>query len=287
MTRNLDRFRYPSFIGIGPPRTATTWMHQVLEGRVALPRRTKETDFFSTNYSLGLDWYLKHFRRYRADLVVGEIAPTYFDFREAPVRIDRHLPLCKVICSLRDPVQRTYSHYRLLRSEGWIVRQSFEQAIESHRKWRLGAGNIIGSSYYATHLKRWFEVLGRERVLVIFHQDMEADPQRYIDDVTRFIGIPRIYLGHSIGGTKINSLERAPLHPHLAARARRLRDLLERRRMYRTIATLGFFFRYCFGRGEVFPGVDPRTERELRDIFRPDIETLEELVQRDLSSWKN
>ncbi len=40
------------------------------------------------------------------------------------------------------------------------------------------------------------------------------------------------------------------------------------------------------GRGEAFPDINPQTARALRDYFRPDIEALERLVQRDLSVWK-
>ncbi len=281
--KNRGRFRYPGFIGIGPPRTATSWMHRVLEGHVGLPRRIKETHFFSTNYSQGFDWYLKHFRGYPPSLAVGEIDPNNFDFRETPARINQHLPDCKVICSLRNPVQRTYSHYRMLQSLGFVGRQSFERTLESY----LGP-NMIGSGCYALHLKRWFEALGRDRVLVTFYDDVEANPQKVIDNITDFIHAPRIDLAQSaVGMIRINPRERSALHPHLAARVRRLRDALKRQQMYRTIALLDVLvFRYCFGGGEIFPELDPQTARALRDHFRPDIEALEILVERDLSPWK-
>jgi hypothetical protein len=279
--------RLPDFIVVGAGRTATTWIHRVLGPHVGLPRRTKETNFFSTNYSLGLDWYLAHFRGYSEELMIGEVSPTYFDYEEAPTRIAHVIPRCKIICSLRDPVQRLYSHYRLLKSEGWISRQTFEQAVEQHEKWAGRSGNMIGTNRYAFHLQRWFEVFGRGNVLVTFYDDLEANPQGHIDQLTSFIAIPRIDLGRSpIGSKPINLIERAPRHPHLAARARRLRGSLERRRMYRTIEMFGPFFRYCAGRGEQFPPLAGDSERFLRARFRPEVEALERLVSRDLSRWK-
>ena len=285
---NDDRMRQPSFIGIGPPRTATTWMHRVLQHHVGLPRGTKATDFFSTKYSLGIDWYLKHFRGYPAGLVAGEINPNYFDFAAAPSRILEHLPNCKIICSLRDPVQRTHSHYRMFQTIGYLGRQSFEQAIQLHLGWQFGPGNMISSSYYAVLLKRWFDKFGPKRVLVVFQEDLETDPQRFMDNITQFINAPRIDLVKSaVASERINPRDRSARNPRLAARALELRKALERRRMYRTIARLGFFFSYCFNQGEVFPKLNPETARLLRDYFRPDIEALEKMVQRDLSSWKN
>jgi hypothetical protein len=279
--------RLPDFIVVGAGRTGTTWVHEVLSPHVGLPRGTKETNFFSTNYALGLDWYRAHFRGYPQSLVLGEISPTYFDFVEAPARIARDIPGCRIICSLRDPVQRLYSHYRLLRTEGWITRQTFEQAVEHHSKWQSRDGNIVGTNRYAFHLRRWFEALGKDRVLVSFHDDLEKDPQGYIDQLTSFIGIRRIDLSRSrLGWRRINLIERAPRHPHLAARARRLRGALERRRMYRTIEVLAPFFRYCAGGGDEFPPLDPEAEQVLRARFTPEVEALEQLLERDLSSWK-
>jgi hypothetical protein len=279
--------RLPTFIGIGPGRTATTWLDAALRSQAGLPRRTKETDFFSNNYSLGLEWYLYHFRDYPSSTVLGEITPTYFDYQEASSRIARDLPGCKIVCSLRDPVARIYSHYRLLRAEGWITRQTFTEALEHHAKWRDRPGNLLGSNRYAFHLERWFRDLGRENVLVTFLEDLERDPQEYVDRVTDFIDAPRISLETAaIADHSVNQLDRAPLHPHLAARARRLRDAMERKQLYRSIEILNRFFRYCSGRGELFRPLDKKTERSLRERFAPEVQDLETLLQRDLSHWK-
>jgi len=252
-----------------------------------MPRRTKETLYFSNNYSLGLKWYLYHFRGYPSSMVLGEITPTYFDYRESPMRIARDLPDSKVVCSLRDPVARIYSHYRLLRSEGWISRQTFQEALDHHATWADQAGNLLGTNRYAFHLDRWFRELGRENVLVTLVDDLEKDTQAYLDRITDFIGSARIQLkATGTAAKRINPRERAPLHPHLAARARRLKSAMERKRLYRTIEFLEPFFRYCNGRGEFFPPLDANSAQILRDRFRPEVEALEDLLDRDLSHWK-
>ena len=280
-------YQLPSFIGAGPARTGTTWIHEVLQPFAGLPRGLKETDFFSTNYDLGLDWYASHFAGYPPGTALGEITPTYFDHPEAPQRIAELVPRCRIIVSLREPVARLYSHYRLLRGEGWIARESFEEALRRHEKWVDRAGNMIGVNRYAEHLTRWFDVFGRDQVLVVWFDDLSAAPQQFIDQITGFIGLKRIDLsGTRFLDSKINPRERAPRHPHLAARARRLRDRLERRRSYRTLRALAPFFAGCAGRGEVFPPLRAETARMLRRRFRPEVEALETLLGRDLSAWK-
>src|SRR5207245_11287355 len=108
--------RLPDFIVVGPPRTATTWLDTVLRGHVGLPRDVKETHFFARNYRQGLTWYERHFRHCAAEPVIGEICAAYFENPQARERIRTHLPKCRIICTLRDPVERLYSYYKLMRS---------------------------------------------------------------------------------------------------------------------------------------------------------------------------
>src|ERR1700753_1105916 len=70
--------RLPSFIVVGPPRTGTTWIHEVLHRHATLPGPTKETRFFDLHFTRGLKWYLSHFSKANEGRPLGEVAPTYF-----------------------------------------------------------------------------------------------------------------------------------------------------------------------------------------------------------------
>jgi hypothetical protein len=278
----------PDFIAVGPPRTATTWLQRVLEGRVTLPSGTKETDYFGGNYDLGPQWYLAHFRHGPAGRPVGEICPTYFDSPLARDRIARDIPRCRIVCTLRDPVERMHSHYRLLRHEGLAGRAvTFEQALARHRGWN-GPGNLLESSHYATHLRGWLLAFGAGNVLTLIHDDLEAEPQGYLDRVCAFIGTGRIDLrGTGAGRTRVNLVERAPRSRRMAARARKIKFGLIRGRRYRTLKLLRPLWDLCAGGGEAFPPLGAETETSLRAELRPEIEALELLLNRDLSRWKH
>jgi hypothetical protein len=278
----------PDTIGVGPPRTATTWLDAVLRGHVGLPSGIKETDFFSFNYHLGIEWYRSHFRDCDPALPVVEFSPVYFEWPEVPERLAAHIPRCQILVTLRDPVDRIYSHYQLLRREGWVGAKSFEQTLANHERWAERAGNLFSNSRYAHHLGRWFQVFGRERTLVMIHDDLEAHPQDYLDRVCAFIGVPRIDLaGSRFAHERINRMTRAPRSPRLAKTARQLRVALEHRRMDRMRARLRPLFDYCAGGGAPFAPMLPATEVALRERLRPEIEALETLIDRDLSSWKS
>jgi hypothetical protein len=273
--------RLPDFIAIGPPRTGTTWIYRALRGHVGLPRDTKETDFFSTYYAKGMEWYLEFFHDCVRGLPMGEISPNYFAAPEAPERIAKHIPGCRIICTLRDPVDRLYSFYRLMRHNGW-TRATMAELAES-------ATPATEGSRYSHYLASWRERFGSERVLVAFYDDLERAPQRFLDTICGFIGIAPIALeGSPLLGKRVNSVTRGPRIALLAEQAWRLRRWLEARNagavitMLRKAGVWSFSFR---GGGEFGP-LDPALDRRLRERFRPEVEMLEKMLGRDLSAWK-
>ncbi len=272
--------RLPDFIAVGPPRTATTWLHEVLKGRVGLPRGIKETDFFSKHYGRGIEWYADYFRDCPPGLKIGELCATYFASPAAPQRIAKHLPRCRIICTFRDPVDRAYSFYRLLRRHAW-TKVSFEEAVHKHRE-------ILEQSRYAFHLRRWLDAFGPDAVLVALYDDLEADAQGFVDRVSDFIGIERIALGPEQAARRVHVVESAPPSRRLVRQARKLLTFLHSRRMHSTALWLRWsaFGRFVYEGGKPFEPLTADVEQRVRELFVPEVEALEALIGRDLSRWK-
>jgi hypothetical protein len=273
--------RLPDFIAVGPGRTATTWLHEKLKGHVDLPAGIKETDFFTTNYAKGLDWYARHFRHAAGVLPIGEVNP-YFGFPEAAERIQRHLPGCKIICTFRNPVERIYSAYKLWRH--------YTQTSLPMAEFLVKVPQIIEVTRYATHLPDWQSRFGAERVLVLVNDDLRTDPQGFLDRACDFIGIARYPVPAAPSGAElINSIDDLPRYPRVARRARHLKDWLEERQAYKLsnfIERTGGW-RWSFGGGAKFGPIDPEIEARLRAMLLPEIAALEKMLGRDLSAWKN
>jgi hypothetical protein len=274
--------RMPDFIVVGPPRTATTWLDAVLRRQVGLPHNVKETHFFARNYQRGLTWYARHFLHCAADPVVGEVCAAYFENPEARARIHTHIPHCKIICTLREPVERLYSYYKLMRHNG-RTGLPFEEALVRHKQ-------MLASSRYAHHVRAWQTDFGAGNVLVVFNDDLGRDPQAYLDSITDFIGIGRVVIGEAVPArSPANTIEVAPRSARLARGARHFRFWLGSHRMYRTrrLLTKAGVWRFCFGGGPEFPPLDPAVKWRLRELLRPEVDMLEILLKRDLSTWKN
>jgi hypothetical protein len=276
----LPAGRLPDFIAVGPPRTGTTWLHRVLRDQVGLPS-IKETQFFAYNYGLGVDWYRSYFRDCHEGLPAGEIAPTYFDHPEARTRIAAIIPHCRIICSLRDPVDRAYSHYKAWHRAG-LLDGPFEYVVK--QSWSKLSAN------YVSNLRTWKRMFGTENVLVVLYDDLRDDPQAYLDTLCAFIGVAHIDLSKMPGATEsINLSEQTPRSMMLARRMLKVRDALIRQR-YRRLARLVEagtpLWKLFFTGGRPYPPLDQDTEARLRTLLKPEVEELESLLGRDLSAWK-
>jgi hypothetical protein len=278
--RVSERRQLPNCIAVGVGRSGTTWLHEVLTGHVGLPHAVKETDFFLRKYGNGIDWYRSFFRHCSPGHPIVEICPTYFSSAQARHRMKLHIPDCRIICTFREPVERAYSHYKLMRHNVW-TRASFEEVVSRSRE-------IAEMNRYAFNLKGWQLTFGRDNVLVCLYDDLEQDPQGYLDAVCNFIGVPSFPLAPSVASARLNSFPTAPRSRRLAQNARHVRDWLRGRRAYRldrVCEHLGIW-RLCFDGGEAFPPLGPELEERLKQRFLPEVEALEQLIGRDLSSWK-
>jgi hypothetical protein len=270
----------PDFIALGPPRTGTTWLHRMLEGRVDLPLRVKETQYFTTFYSMGIDWYARHFRHASGKRNIVEICP-YFPSRKAPARIRRHLPDCKFLVTLRNPVDHAFSTYKML-MRGAFVRGTFDEVLNTRP-------HLDDANRYAKTFAAWFQHFDRERFLIMRYEELRDDPQSYLNRVCDFIGMARIpTLDRGRARTRFNSIERAPRSRKLAQNARHLRYRLKRHHAYGAIRALGRIglWDFCNSGGEIFQPLTPELRERLTERYRPEVEALGQLLELDFSDWK-
>jgi hypothetical protein len=274
--------RLPSFFIVGPPRTGTSWLHEVLSPNAILPTPTKETRFFDQHFRKGLGWYLSHFPRLPDQKMVGEVAPTYFASAHARERISRLIPDAKVVCVFRNPVERVFSLYRLKRAHG-MFRWSFEQAIKNDPE-------LLESSRYATHLKEWLNIFGEDRVLVAVYEDMKRDPQAFLNCITDFLEIPNIALSPS-QRRFINASE-GLTHPRsyfLTRAATETANWFKAVRLDRVLAAAKrqYLLKLFLRSGSRFESLSPDRATMLYELFRPEVEELESMLNRDFSCWKS
>ena len=236
----------PDFLVIGTKRGGTTslWRY-LLDHPMVLPmvpkaETLKSTHYFEEHYTKGLDWYRGHFptaayrrsleRRLGGPTVVGEASPLYLWHPLVAQRVCDVLPAAKVIVLLRNPVDRAYSHYRERVGQG-VEPLSFEAALEAEDRRLAGEVEQLSAdpayhshaydSYayrsrgvYRPQLDRWLALFPREQVLILRSEDLYADAQHVVDQVTAFLGLPQFPLAEF---ERHNQLPSAPMSPRTRA----------------------------------------------------------------------
>jgi hypothetical protein len=212
----------PEFVIIGAKRCGTTSLYRYLgehpqvapmfpsARRIPLMRSDqKGVHYFESNHARGNRWYRSFFRskwaRQRAGQIAGEASPYYLFHPRVAGLAAKEIPHARLIVLLRDPVERTYSHWSEQRRNG-VETLSFEDALAAEPARLAGElerllrdpeavsfpyeqQSYALQSEYAASIERWLEYFPKEQLLVLRSEDLYACPQATYDRVTTFVGI--------------------------------------------------------------------------------------------------
>lgn len=197
----------PAFLMIGEMKCGTTSLFTYLLRHPQIREPfMKEPFFFDLNYDRGLNYYRSLFPPARGGGVTFEATTYYMAHPLARERIKAFVPDAKLIVLLRDPVERTQSHYHHSRSKGREP-LDFEAALDAEPQ-RL-AGEIerivrepgyrsfahLHLSYatrsrYAVALRPWLEDYPAEQLLVLAAEELFERPAETVERVLRFLELP-------------------------------------------------------------------------------------------------
>ena len=205
--------RLPDFVIVGAARCGTSSLHAYLrEHPQVCMSRDKEPDYFSLGdlpaaeiprngspyRALTLRDYERQFEAAGNARAVGEASPTYLVWPRSVERMRALIPDAKLICILRDPVERAYSHYAFARKMGAERCQDFEQAIVAEearaREDPTLCFTYVRGSLYHDGLRAYFERFPRERILVLLFEEFARDPAGTMRRIHRFIGVDEHFL---------------------------------------------------------------------------------------------
>jgi Sulfotransferase domain len=178
--------RLPNFLYLGPGKSGSTWLHEVLISHPEIYfTEAKDLYFFSRYYDRGVEWYGQQFRGAGPEhKIVGEVSPEYLSRPEAAERIRECLgPDVRLMMTLREPAARAFSSYLYLQKHG-LAAPTFIQTAQQEP-------DLLNEGRYATHLRRFLGKFGRESLHVALFDDLEADPQKFLDQVTDWLGVDR------------------------------------------------------------------------------------------------
>ena len=287
----------PTFVVIGAPRAGTTSLHRWFGGHPDVcMSRPKESQFFSLHYQQGRVAYERCFSHHAGEPVVGESTPVYLTLPHVPPRIAATLPDVTLVAILREPVQQAHSAWWLLRSMG-AERRSFADAVhhemgrppltadDSEVYWRRLLANseagrpvddarYLATGHYLASLQRYHEHVDPERLTVLLHDDLRADPQGSLRRIAEAVGVD-VTRGPSPTLPRANR-STGPAEAWARRHTRRVPSARGRKAMWWLAAR--------FDRGGP-PSIEPALRAELQDWFARANDGLSDLLGRDLTVW--
>jgi len=289
----------PTFIGIGAPKAATTWLgHQLREHPDVFLAPVKETHFFTQDTIEGcLDQYESYFTEAEEETAIGEISVDYYRSGIVPGRIHRYLPEVRLFVSVRNPIEQAYSYYwhfqrQNFHNEGHAG--SFEEAID------VFPDRFIQAGLHYENLRRWLEYFDRSQLLILFFKDIKQKPEEVVKRLYGHIGVDPSFPVQDVNrqGRSARS-GTSPRGPVVEGVRKRVHDFLTQR-VYNPLKNLvgvpqaakmketlriRELMEWAF-RQDGYPDMNPNTRRALRQRFAEDIAKLEQMTGRDLSHWQ-
>lgn len=272
----------PDFIIVGPQKCATTWLYDCLyEHPEVLMPETDSVHYFDMNYHLEEQWYRDYFSAYDGEPVVGEETPTYIRSEETPKRMAETVPDTKLIFTLRNPIDRAFSHWWHEKSKN---KHSFEfkEVFENFDLYQ----NWIIPGFYHRHLIRYKRHFPEEQIKVCLFDDLVDDDLAYAQDIYSFLDIDDNYVP-SVIDSRVNqgrfrSINRQSIYSSVASAYKKLAP----QTAIDIVRPLHQKFRKRLAsQTEYEKGMNKDVRKQLEEHFVDEISDLADYVERDLSHW--
>jgi hypothetical protein len=198
----------PNFFIVGAPKSGTSSMHDYLSQHPSVfMSALKEPIHFGRDLAARGVWAYTDDDRYSAlfdgaaDATrIGESTTWYLYSTEAAAEIHAFAPQARIIAMLRHPVDAMYSlHGQFLYSGNEDI-EDFEQALAAEDDRRLGRRipdtTVIPRSLiytevfdYPPQVRRYFDLFGRDNVLVLLFDDFVRDTAGAYRRTLEFLGV--------------------------------------------------------------------------------------------------
>jgi len=204
----------PDFFVIGAGRTGTTSLYHYLDQHPSLSKSAyDELGYFDDNYHLGLSWYRSLFpsifTKYLIKLKTNnfmtyDVTPSYVRRPWNAKRIKKLFPDTKLIVILRNPVDRTYSHYHL--AEQFGETRTFEEIVKEDMdnilNWNVDLKDdnyfankveksFLARGFYAEQLSIWFKLFSKNQIMIVSSEQLASDTKNTMNSIFQFLNLPK------------------------------------------------------------------------------------------------
>lgn len=292
---------FPNLFLVGAPKCGTTSMAFYLgqHPEVFVPSLKEPTyfgrdlTFFGTRQTE--EDYLALFQDWGPERYALDASTAYLCSRSAPIEIRNCATAPRILVMVRNPVEAAYSQYFQNVFDGAEFLNTFEDSFLAQDKRSSGElmplrGTVERLLYshvyqYSSHIRRYRDAFGPERVHVIVFDDFIADIRVCLDEVAQFLELEpfeaiRLEVKNPAKKALSPGLNRLTARPPqwMRALARTFFSRNERLKLRNAVRRLNTV-------PAKNPPMSPETRRILMRHFAPEVEKLSALLARDLTHW--
>lgn len=233
---------------------------------------------------------------------LGEASAIYLGHPTAAWHLRSYFPDARFVVVLRDPAERAFSHVVHAKriyaeqgvtspagAEGRTIDEEFRRAVDATATQGMPETTVsepeiwVRAGFYHAHLTRWFELFPRDRFALFLFEDLAADAAGVMKTVYGHLGIDTSF---SLPTTEAFNASVVPRNQKLFQAFTTTNPLMKRARALAPTRVRALAVRTrnkYLGSGK--PEVEDELSAKLRSIYRDDTQRLQELIDRDLSSW--
>jgi hypothetical protein len=286
------------FIGIGAERAGTTWIAENLNKHPQIClSEPKEIYYFNKknfyassrtfnkNYNKKIEWYKQHFVHCSKNSIKGEFCVAYLYDKHSSQKIKETFPNIKLIVSLRNPIERAYSQYLFYKYMSKREQRPFNEVIRKEKEY-------IEKGLYCKQLKKYMDFFQKEQLLIVTLDDLKDQPLQTIKKIYQFLKVDASFTPRDLS-KKVNQFAQKTnfifIDKLIYFTVRNMDNLgISRARILRLAKRFGFVKAITkINRSRMdYPQMFKESKDYLSTAFKEDISKLENLLDRDLSSWK-
>lgn len=299
----------PNLFIVGPAHSGTTALYYFLKQHPDIfMSEIKEPQFFSKDISKERDefygkkigkhfgsydyyhnridtenGYLELFENWNGERVIGEASTDYLPSEEAAQKIHKFNPNARIVIMLRNPIERLYSAYRHRIWTGLETDKTFNENMSKGKDPHLDI---------CEQIQRYYELFDKSQIETIIYDDFRKDNAKTYRELLDFLKVDPSFTP----SFELVNTSRIPrlVNVHIWLKFSLFTKLLMAPKYVLPSGLSGVYakmihpvlsiYKSLFTRKKFSHSLDLKLKKKLIKKFKPEVENLSKLVDRDLVS---
>ncbi|HUS48555.1 MAG TPA: sulfotransferase [Candidatus Paceibacterota bacterium] len=294
--RNQDSDTWPNFFIVGAPKAGTTSFYYYLKEIPEIYMSPiKEPNFFSKNIMpdkkpfkpiRNKEKYLELFKNVTNEIILGEATTNYLSDHDASILIKQVSPNAHILICLRDPVERAFSHYLMIKNDPWIE-SSFHKQLEKEMNGTADFSKPsiqLPASFYSIDVQRFIDTFGAKNVKIIIFEEFVKQPKQTVYEILKFLGIK--YKLNNFKPEKYNAYSEIKSPGKILKQIQKSNIVKIIGSKILSSSQKEFIKNIIFKRKKRKPKMSNEDREILKIFYNDDVQKLKTILNRDLP-WKN